>query len=372
MRATTAILQKIFTRQFYVQNTGFFLVLFYLLFGVVNSSSLISYHYSLMLGFLGNKGFLLLVLLLWTAYLLKCTGFVLKVMQTQGYEFLYATMGSMEKKKRRKIWFLIHTGIYMPVLIYAAIAASVAVQKGWMLSAGIVIVFNVAMCVWPLALYERKLAQPDVLFFTGQLQRWINRHFTKPPVLFFLYELLTQFPRRLFSTKLFSAAVLWITFYLMRSGEYFELRGLEIGVMLSVLLHLQIILHHRAFDDTWLNFMDNLPISMFRHYSRLMGVYAILYLPEIIMIAVNARTLATAAGLVMVFALAFSLLVLFRCLLFYPKINPEIQVRYVLLISFVVLFMVLGRYEWPAIILLQIAAAVIFFRKYRSYEPYIE
>lgn len=74
MRSTTAILQKIFTAQFYIQNTGFFLVLFYLMFGVVDSSSLLSYHRSLMMGFLEGHSFLLLVLFLWTLYLLKCTG----------------------------------------------------------------------------------------------------------------------------------------------------------------------------------------------------------------------------------------------------------------------------------------------------------
>jgi hypothetical protein len=33
---------------------------------------------------------------------------------------------------------------------------------------------------------------------------------------------------------------------------------------------------------------------------------------------------------------------------------------------------VLGHYEWLAIALLQAASAIIFFKKYREYAPYIE
>ncbi|CAL1516954.1 hypothetical protein [Chitinophaga sp. MM2321] len=372
MRSTIDILHKIFTRQFYVQNTGFFLVLFYLLFGVVNGGNLLAYHKSLMLGFLGNYGFLLLVLSLWTLYLLKCTGFILKVLQKQGYEFLYPTMGSMEKADRLKTWVTLHTAIFMPVMIYAGIAGVVAFICQYYIQGIIIVLFVIAMCIWPLALYERKIAQPDVLFFTGKLQRWMNRHFTKPPVLFFLYELLTQFPRRIFSTKLSSAGVLWLTFFLMRQGDYFDLRGLQLGVMVSVLVHLQLMTHHRAFDDTFLNFMENLPISTFTHYTRLIGIYVLLFLPEMIMITVNVYTKTSLPGLITVFCTALSLMVFFRSLLYFPKMDPEIHVRYVLITSFVVLFMILGRYEWPAILLLQTASAIIFFKKYRRYEPFIE
>lgn len=372
MRTTSAILSKIFTQRFYIQNTGFFLVLFYVLFGVVNGANLLAYHKGLMLGFLGNYTFLFIVLLLWTAYALKCSGFILKTFQLQGYDFLYPTMGSIQKSARIRIWFLLHTAIYMPVLVYAGIAFLFAIQQHYYTPAALILVLNIANCIWPLALYERKLAQPDIIFFTGHLQRWLNKYFTKPPVLFFLYELFSNFPRRIVSTKLFSAGVLWLTFLVMRQGEYFDLRGLQIGVMISVMVHMQLMVHHRAFDDTYLNFMENLPIPLYTHYGRLIGVYVIMFLPEMVMITVNAYTKTSAMGLVTVFGTALSLLILFRTMLFFPKMNPEVHVRYTMLTSFIVLFMILANYEWPAILLLQAASAIIFFKKYRQYEPYIE
>lgn len=372
MRTTSAILNKIFTQRFYIQNTGFFLVFFYLLFGVVNAGNLLNYHKALMLGFLGNNTFLLLALLLWTSYALKCAGFMLKTLGSQGYDFLYPTMGSIERSSRRRIWFMLQTAIYMPVLVYAAIALVMAVQRHYYLSASLLVIVNIANCIWPVFLYERKLAKPDVTFFTGYLQRWFNRHFSKPPVLFFLYELFANFPVRIVSTKLFSAGVLWLTFLIMSQGHYFDLRGLQLGVMVSVLIHMQLMVHHRAFDDTYLNFMENLPIPLFTHYMRQIGVYVLMFLPEMVIITVHAYTKTSVTGLLTVFATALSLLVLFRVMLYFPRMNPEIHVRYTMLTSFIVLFMILGYYEWLAIGLLQAASAMIFFKKYRQYAPYIE
>ncbi|MCW3463699.1 hypothetical protein [Chitinophaga nivalis] len=372
MRSTTVILQKIFSQRFYLQNTGFFLVLFYLLFGVVNGGNLLPYHYGLMMGFIGNYTFLLLVLLLWTLYAGKCVGFILKTFQLQGYDFLYPTMGSIDPPIRRRIWIFLHVSIYLPVLIYAGIAVVVAISHGYYLPAAIIAVFNIMMCLWPVYVYERKLAQPDVIFFTSRLQRRINQYLIKPPVLFFLYELFTNFPRRILSTKLFSAGVLWITFFLLEQGGEFDLRGLQLGVMVSVLLHLQLMLHHRAFDDAYLGFIQQLPIPLYRHYGRLVMIYLLMFLPEMLMIIVNGYTKINVLDFFTVFCTALSLLVLFRTLLYFPKINPEVHVRYVLLISFVVLFMILGRYEWWAVGLLQVAAAIIFFRQYRLYENYID
>ncbi|MFC3856011.1 hypothetical protein ACFOTA_08780 [Chitinophaga sp. GCM10012297] len=369
MGNVTAILQKIFVRRFYIQNTLFFLVLFYLLFGVVDGGSLISYHRSLMLGFMGNLYFLLLVLALWALYGMKCAGFVLKTFQTQGFEFLYPTLGSVEKPARRRLWLLIHTGIYMPVLVYAGIAVAVGITRGFWLAGLLVAVFNLLACFLPLALYERKLHRPDVTFFTGYLQRWLNRRFVKLPGLYFFYELFTNYPRRILSVKLACAGILWLTFYLLRQTGGFDARGLMLGGMLCVIAHGQLMMQHRAFDDTYLGFLRGLPQPLWRHYLRLAGIYLLLFLPEIVMMAANKTPLSSLTGC---FVLAAAMLLLFRSLLYFPKMNAEVHMRYVLLVSFVTLFMVLAGYEWLAASVMVPASAGLFFFLFPRYETYVE
>ncbi|RPD38607.1 hypothetical protein [Chitinophaga barathri] len=369
MGRVTGILQTIFVQRFYIQNTLFFLVLFYLLFGVVNGGNLVSYHRSLMMGFLGSLPFLLIVLALWALYGLKCAGFVLKTFQTQGFEFLYPTLGSLEKHRRMRLWLLIHCGIYLPVLVYGGVAAAVGIAHRLYVPAALVVVFNVLMCLWPLAVYERKLHHPDVNFFTGHLQRWLNRRFTKPPVLYFIYELLSNYPRRILGVKLACAGILWLTFYLLRETGGFDIRGLALGLMLCVIAHGQLMMQHRAFDDTYLGFLRQLPQPLWQHYLRLAGVYILLFIPEMAMMAANN---IPPAALLTCFALAMSMLLLFRCLLYFPKMNAEIHMRYVLLSSFVTLFLVLGGYGWLAVAVMLPASLALFLYLFRSYETYVD
>jgi hypothetical protein len=372
MRSTTSILSKIFVKRFYLENVGFFLILFYLFFGTVNGANLISYHHALIQGFISSTGFLLIVLGIWTAYAIKCMWFVMKTLHSPGYDFLFSTMGSIPHGERKRHWIRIQTEIYLPVLIYSAVSIFIAVAEHRYIPAAIIAVVNLLHCVWPLWLYERKIWKPDTIFFTGYIQQWINKHFIKPPVLFFIYELLTNFPMRIISTKLASTGVLWLTFLLLSRDQAFDLRGLQLGVICCALLHMQLMIHHRAFDDTYLSFMENLPIPLWKIYARLTGIYVLLFLPEILMIIVNAAHATSAIGIATVLITGISLMMVFRCLLYFPKMNTEIHIRYTLSISFVTLFMILAHYEWLAILLLQLAAAILFFSRYRKYEAYID
>ncbi|MFB6454477.1 hypothetical protein ACE38W_04330 [Chitinophaga sp. Hz27] len=323
-------------------------------------------------GFLSSWGFLLLVFVLWGLYSIKCTGYVMKVMQLPQYFFLYSTLGCIETPQRRRIWLRVQFLNYLPVFIYGLIAAAVGFWKHYYIPASLIIVFNIIMCVWPLPLFEKKLWQPDVFFFSTRFSRWLDKLFVKPPVLYFFYELFTVFPRKMFLTKLWSALVLWLTFFLMSQSEFFDLRALQLGVIMSVLMHTQLMLHHRAFDEIYLNWLQNLPISTLRHYSRVVGMYIIMYIPETIMLLCYNNHRFSITDIITAGITGISLLLIFRVLLYFPKMNAEIHFRWILVISFVLLFMILGYLTWYAIVLLQLIAALTFFKKYRRYEPWLE
>ncbi|RAJ83366.1 hypothetical protein CLV59_103333 [Chitinophaga dinghuensis] len=366
------IFRRIFTGRFYVENTGFFLVLFYFLFGIVNGSNLLYYHLGLMTGFLSSWSFLLLVLFLWLLYTLRITGFVIKTLEQSPYSFLYSTMTCMDDKERRGLWLRLQFQMYLPVFVYGLIAAGVGIFRHYYLPAAIIILFNLLMCIWPVRFYEKKLWQPDVFFFTTRFSRWLDRHFVKPPVLYFYYELFTAFPRKIFTTKLWSAAILWLTFFLMRQSDFMDLRALQLGMIGCVLLHTQLMIHHRAFEEIYLPFMLNLPISTLRNYSRVAGFYVLLLIPEIIIIFFQSNHRFTITEIMTAGITGMTMLLLFRVLLYFPRMNAEVHLRWILLIAFVVLFMILGGALWYAVAGMQLVAALIFFRKFREYEPWIE
>jgi hypothetical protein len=362
------ILTKVFTHRFYVRNTGFFLLLFYLLFGTVESSQLISYHRSLMEGFLFNRGFLFLVLGCWLGYNLKCVDYVLTTLSTRGYEFLYNTLGACNTGKRRGLLLCTQLSIYFPVLLYSGIAVVVAVYHKLYITVGIITVFNLLMCILPVWLYERKLRDADITLFSGYLNRWLNKHFSKPWSLYYLWELLTGKTRMLLVTKLLSGAVLLLTFGLMGKEEY-DIRMVLLGILLCTIAHITVIFENRNFDDQQLLFVRNLPLSLTRKYLSTGWLYFLLFLPEYMLVVVNARPHLSPVYLTEVFLLAFSLLLLFRSLLYFATLDPDKHLRWVLLIAFVLLFMILARWQLLAIVLLQVAAIWIFFKKYPEYEP---
>jgi len=368
MGIALSILVKVFTHRFYTRNTGFFLLLFYLLFGTVESSQLLSYHISLMKGFLFNTGFLLLVLGLWLLYNVKCVDYVVKTLSTRGYEFLYNTLGGCSTGRRRSLLLCMHISIYLPVLLYSVIAIVVAIYHQLYIPAVSICFFNLLMCISAVWVYERKLRNTDITAFSGYFSQWLNKYFYKLPALYYLYELLTGHARMLLGTKLFSGFVLLLTFGLMQQ-EVYDIRMVLVGVLLCTIAHIMLIFQHRNFEDQQLQFTRNLPISLSKRYGSLAVLYFVLFLPEYIMVVVNGWHHLELTDLLKVLLLAFSALLLFRSLLYFARLDPDKHLRWVLLIAFVLLFMILGQWHLPAIVLMQGVAIWIFFKRFPIYEP---
>jgi hypothetical protein len=360
------IFGKIFTARFYARNTGFFFLLFYLLFGVVQGGQLISYHYGLLLGIVSNTGFLLLALGIWILYNLKCAWYVLGTIGEKEYSFLYQTIGSMSINRQRRNWLLIHISIYAPVFIYVSTAFMVACLNGFYPVAVILIVFNVLMCCAPVWLYSYLVQRPGTSFFYHRWRQWMNRHLHKPLPLFYLYELAANRTRSLLVLKGLSCITLLTTFTLM--GEGYDIRALLTGLLISCLLHTVVVFEHRHFEDQQLAFMRNLPVPLWKRYGATAVTYAGILLPEFVLMII--RTLSYSSWH-WALLLAFSLSVLLACrsLLYFPRLDQDKYLRWVFLLFCVLLFMILGHvYGW-AVLLLQCFAYPLFAIRYYRYEP---
>ncbi len=368
--AVINILGKIFTGRFYAQNTGFFFLLFYLLFGIVPGGQLISYHYSLMMGIVSTSNFLLLAIGLWLLYNLKCIWFVLGTLGNKEYSFLYQTIGSISGRNMQRNWLLVHTGIYAPVLVYSGIAAVVALKTAHHAAAVILISFNVIMYIWAVWIYGRQLKRPGAITLYHRLQQWFNRSFYKPLPLYYVYELAINRTRALLVTKLLSCLVLIATFTLME-GDPYDIRAVLTGLLISLLLHCIVVFEHRHFEDQFLGFTRSLPLPLWKRYCALCITYGCLLLPEFGLLIIHTLPHSAWHWLLMI-ALAVSLLPLFRCLLYFPRLDQDKYLRWVFLIFCALLFTTLGYLYIEAIIATQVAAFVLFIIRYYRYEPHYE
>ena len=364
------VLGRIFTTRFYAQNTGFFFLLFYLLFGVVQGGQLISYHYGLLLGIVSNTSGLLLALGLWILYNLKCIWYVSATLNSKEYAFLYQTIGSIASTPQRRIWLGVHTSIYAPVLVYCSIAIIVACLKQYYVAAFVLAVFNGLMCYSPVWIYSYLINHPGAAFFYHRWQEWLNRRFRKPLPLFYVYELATNRTRSLLLLKIFSCVVLLATFTLMKGSDY-DVRAVFTGLLVAVLLHTIVVFDHRHFEDQFLNFTRALPIPLWKRYGALGITYGILLLPELGLLIMHTLPYNSWHWL-MLMVFGVSVLLMFRCLLYFPRLDQDKYLRWVFLLFCVLLFMILGHlYAW-AILALQCTAFMLFAARYYRYEPQYE
>lgn len=364
-------LHKMFIGRFYVRNTAFFLVLFYLMFGTVDGGSLVSFHVGLMKGFLTSWDFLALVLLIWGAYGYKCVSFVMKTFATPQFALVYETWGVLPAARQRALALWVQFSIYLPVLVYNVVAGVVAVRLHAWIPLVVTIVFNTIMCIWPVFLYTHRLRNADLEAAVPRWLRWLNRRWIKPSWLYYPFELVVNHPRLVWTTKAASFAVLMITFHFMADAS-FDTRALMLGVLVMVGLHSIVIFRYRYFEDLSLTFMRNLPIPLSRRYGQLWLTYVVLLLPEFVLLGVHTARVGAFPQMWVVVSYSVALCMLLHSLLLYPRMGEESYMRWVLGIFFVTLFMILAYQYVPCLALLVAASIGVFGRQFLRYEPVME
>lgn len=360
-------LSKIFTGRFYVTNAVIFFLAFYFFFGIVPGYMLPAYHLALIRGFTGNADFLCLVLLGWAVYNVKCALFVLKTLSARESLYLYATLGVLEGRHKWNTWFRIHFSIYLPVLTYSGVAVWIAVKDKHIGAAVIIILFQLLMLVLPLFAYDRKMKNPGTTSLFIRWQQKLNRLFTKPLWAYYLYELLNNGSRSLFITKGVTGLIIIATYSLME--QPYELRFMLVGLLLVLLAHTVLVFNHRQFDDLKLSISIQFPLPLWKRYMQTSLGYFVLLLPEFIFLAVRTFQVAGILDQLLFICLSVSMLVMWRMLLYFPRLDQDKYFRWVLISIVVSLFMILGYLYWYLVIALQLLAFVIFCIRYYKYEP---
>ena len=156
MGAVTSLLIKVLVNKFYERNVGLLFFVLYLMFGVVESNQLISYHRSLIYGVLGSPIFLLGVMGVWILYTLKYLQLVLSELSEQQNQFL---INYSRLTKTEQFWPMLFsvTLIYLPVLTYSAFIVGVGMATKQFLSTLEVIVFHAGILIASTLLIVRRI-----------------------------------------------------------------------------------------------------------------------------------------------------------------------------------------------------------------------
>ena len=349
------VLIRIIVTEFYKQNLGLFLFVFFIMFGMVEGSQLIYYHLSLITGVIQSTAFFSLVLTLWLVYAIKSAQFVTSQLAKPQHSFLFV-LTSLPKFAQVFAFALVHVLIHTPVLLYAIAIATVAFDQGqWLLSTE-VIVFNLLLCGILCLISVHKLNHPsafsNVTFF--KLPRFIK----KSLAWFYAAFLLNELKVITTVTKLFSYFAVYG--FLQISVDHYENRIALMGLLVGLTGHAVLIFELRKWEDSYLHFLKNLPFSPITRYLTMVIIFSLLLLPELFLLLTHHVKLIDLIGSLL-FSISF-LLLLFA-MVHHLKMDMDKYIQYLLILFLISFGIVLFKLYW-VLILLYLFTSFSWYKKY--------
>jgi hypothetical protein len=274
------ILQKVFIIHFYKLNAGFFLFGFVVLYGIVAPGMLISYHLSLMQGMIQSYSFLGFVIFFWLLYTMKCIDYTVKQLNDPKQIFLFA-LHTLSNQQQFFYLLYVHTLIYLPVGLYASIVAMIAAKQGFYGSMFAVITSNILMMAGATYLYRIRLQRRAFIFFT--LMPEIHFRFKKQLCMLPLWFLMNHRKQMLLITKIFSLLLLY-AFTNLYEPEQYDVRPILLIMLMIAMAHCTIVLQIRQFEESFLSFNRNLPVSILKRFVGMLWMFIILLLPEFLFV----------------------------------------------------------------------------------------
>lgn len=306
------VLNRIFIGSFYAKNAGTFLVLILLAFGFLSAVE----HKALITAALGSPFLLVIVFVLWGLYLLKTSSFIWQELTAPEHLFLQ-TFWLIPAPKRWAFWLAIQTGLLFPIIAYAGwmVQLGVHYQKWDSLSAIVLVILILIGTGAALADYRLRHPSPD----SFQLP---HLTFRLPYELFFPTYWLRHEPLSLVLTKAFSGLLLAGVCRLYPTDDY-DQRLLLIGLLLAVLGHSQVGGQLSAFEQKYLLFLQNLPLTWLQRFGRYAFTYGLLWLPELLILLRNCPSEIRLDYVIWLWLTGWGALLLLHSLAYGRNIDPD-------------------------------------------------
>lgn len=273
------ILQKVLVNHFYAVNAGFFLFAFFVLFGLPYQP--LGFHRSLIDGIVRSQAFLGVVMISWVLYLLKCMDYTILQLAEQRQNFLFCLNS---QKTKNTYWYLVYVQgcLYMPVLMYAGCIVATALFRHLYLVATEVTLFTIAALMVPAYFYllsiQKRLASTRFVF-----PRLVSFHVRKHLFAIPLFYLWKERKQMVFVTKLFSLGVLYL-FIELYEPDHNDVRPQLLCLLLVAGAHSSIVFQLRLLEEDYMAFSKNLPVTSAKRFLGLLLMFAVLLLPECLLL----------------------------------------------------------------------------------------
>lgn len=360
MNHVLTVLFKGITLPFYRSHTGLLIVVFLIMFGTVESNQLINYHLTLIEGMFTSPIFMLCVFFIWTLYSLKILQFLLSLIRQSDYLFLNNLM-LLSKKNAFLQLLLISVVAYLPVLIYTVFIYLIGISHHYPTATAGILLFQTALCFINAGVILTFLRTQHVFSWSLNQFRISN---IGGRIGFYVSHFLSEEKIALLISKTFSLTLLYVVRNTTEPGDDFRIVGLTwIFVLLA---HAFLILKLRVFEDRYLLWIRNLPISAVRTVSLYFIFYTALMIPELIL---SVSMVENAYEFALLWFLSGVMLMAVHAHLLKPNRDPDqfsVYLFWLLIVSFVI---VLSKLTLLFILALGAAASTRIAKRYYEYEP---
>jgi hypothetical protein len=359
----TGILSKTIAVQFYRINTGFFLVTFLLLFGLLNGKATIDLHHYLMLRISDSYVFATGATALWILYWFKCLTYTIRAIKNPVNGFLYH-MQAMGNNHQLLSWISCQVLLLFPLLIYAAITVVTGIGAGHVL---LPLLF---------ALLQIVLIGGGALLCVNQINStWQKPMFTIPQPLnevkkgfysYLLFYSLNQRKGTFIGVKLLSLLLLQG----MVMANKYEINRESICVLMMFLIsaHALLPVYYVRFLEEDLSFIRALPFPAINRFKSYLGTYLIIFLPELLFLLLNGRHSLPIETTLSLYAVAVSQSALYSSILYFRNMLTERYTMIVFAIFFASLLFLAAFNLWLLFAVESVCAVLLFYLLHARYE----
>lgn len=345
---------------FYQQHIGLFLVIFYLLFGMIQGYDLILFHKALLLSICSSPINLLILFAIWTLYAVKSLLFVKNKLTQEDYSFA-KQLTVVPKNEQIILWIKVYSFLLAPILCYAGLVLITSIIHQYFLSLfATVMMLGLIMILLALLTYRFS----NLNFNLSKV--WINLPSIKMKKPFWswpIWYLLNEQKLMLLICKvvsfLFFKAIL-----LVFADIPNDIRIYLTALLAVVLSHAVLVLNLTKFDAFYSSFAKNLPINAIKRLASWIFVFSFLLIPELLLLMI-----ATNITLVQfVYCVLFSIgsMLVLQLMVYFFKANTDRYLQYLLFFFFVSMFAVLGGYYLWFSIGMIIFSSMIFIWNYNK------
>lgn len=354
------VLNTVWVKKFYERHALLLFFVFYIMFGMVEPGQIISYHKGLIYGMLSSWMFIVIVLAIWSLYIIKAVLFLEECIALPQNTFLRNI--SLLSRRRQLLLYAYATVLcYAPVLLYSLFILFNALEQGWLLQLTAVTVFHLSVIffsAWRIR-YIFNSSQPAVIRWPSF--RWPFRILFP---FFYLGLLVDRFKIMWLMTKV--SSLLMLIGFLQIPLDQYEPRLALLGTTLAMFAHANIVFEWKRFDDRFLFFSRTLPIPAFKRLIVVASAAVALFLPELVLFVFQRVELVDILFSALLFVSFFQFL---YASLYKSGQNIDLFMQRVLWYFLLAFLLVLSKLALPVSIAMMAFSTWKYLKRFEGYEP---